>query len=210
MLLLVPFFSLCVQAAKSNSAKLPVDEKAQPVKTIVIVGDSLTEGYGVAKESAFPALLENKLNQVRKEWSVINSGVSGATTGSAVNRVRWVLKAKPDLILLFLGANDGLRGLKVSESEKNLDVAIQLAKSNKVQVILGGLYMPPNYGQKYRSEFEKMYATLAAKHSIQLIPFILKGVAGKKDLNLADGIHPNELGHKVIAENIYTFLKGHL
>lgn len=177
---------------------------------MVVLGDSLTEGYGVAKESAFPALLEKKLVAAGKRWTVVNSGVSGSTTASAVGRMKWIFKSKPDVVLLVLGANDGLRGLKPEESERNLAAAIEYAQSQKVRVILGGLYMPPNYGKDYTAEFKKMYERLAKKYKLDFIPFILDRVAGDPKYNLADGIHPNEEGHKIIAENIFSAVKGSL
>lgn len=180
-------------------------------KTFVIIGDSLTEGYGVARESAFPALLQEKIQaQEKSKWKVINSGISGATTASAIGRVNWVLKSKPDLVMLILGANDGLRGLKVAESQKNLEEALELLKKNKVKTILGGLYMPPNYGKEYSNQFKAMYAALSKKHNVPLVPFILDSVAGNPKYNLADGIHPNEEGHKIIANKLYEKIKEHL
>lgn len=177
-------------------------------KILVVLGDSLTEGYGVAKESAFPFLLEKQLQQEGKKWTVINSGISGSTTASALSRLKWVMKSKPQMVLIILGANDGLRGLKIEDSEKNLSQTIEYAKKEKVQVALGGLYMPPNYGKEYTEKFRKMYTNLAKKYNLSLVPFILDKVAGDPKYNLADGIHPNEAGHKIIAENIYKNLKG--
>ncbi len=179
-------------------------------KKLVVLGDSLTEGYGVARDAAYPALLEKKLQAAKKNWTVVNAGVSGSTTASGVSRMKWLFKSKPDAVLLALGANDGLRGLKVEASEKNLGEAIRYAQSQKVKVVLGGLYMPPNYGKDYTSQFKKMYETLAKKYKVVFIPFILENVAGNPKFNLADGIHPNEEGHKVIAENIFEILKGAL
>lgn len=177
---------------------------------LVVLGDSLTEGYGVAKDAAFPAVLEKKLQEAGKKWTVVNAGVSGSTTASAVSRMKWVFKSKPQAVLLVLGANDGLRGLKVAESEKNLATAIEYAQEQKVKVILGGLYMPPNYGKEYTTQFKKMYEDLAKKYKLVFIPFILDKVAGDPKYNLADGIHPNEAGHKLIAENVFAVLKGAL
>ncbi|QDK36428.1 arylesterase [Bdellovibrio sp. NC01] len=180
-------------------------------KKLVVLGDSLSEGYGVAKEAAYPAVLEKKLHEAgKKEWTVINAGVSGSTTASAISRMKWIFKSKPDVVLLALGANDGLRGLKVEESEKHLGEAIEYAQSQKVRVILGGLYMPPNYGKDYSDKFKKMYESLAKKYKVTFIPFILDKVAGNPKYNLADGIHPNEEGHKIVAENIFAVLKGEL
>lgn len=177
---------------------------------MVILGDSLTEGYGVAKEAAFPALLEKKLADIGKPWTIINAGVSGSTTASGISRMKWVFKSKPQVVLLILGGNDGLRGLKVAESEKNLAAAIEYAQQQKVKVVLGGLYMPPNYGKEYTDSFKKMYEDLAKKYKLTFIPFVLDKVAGDTKYNQADGIHPNEAGHKIIADNLFAVLKGAL
>jgi acyl-CoA thioesterase-1 len=180
-------------------------------KKLLVLGDSLTEGYGVAKEFAYPAILEKKLHDAgKKEWLVINAGVSGSTTASAVARLKWQFKARPDVLLLVLGANDGLRGLKIEDSAKNLANAIQYSQAQNVRVILGGHYIPPNYGKDYTEQFKEMYTSLAKKYKITFIPFILEKVGGNPKFNLADGIHPNEEGHKIIAENIFQVLKGTL
>ncbi len=198
------FFALLL-LSNALSAQTP-----DHLKKLVIIGDSLTEGYGVSKNSAFPQLIEKKLNEKSQTWQVVNSGVSGSTTASALSRVRWVLKNKPDLLLIILGANDGLRGLKTDQSEKNLAEAIELAQKSKVKVILGGLYMPPNYGKEYTQQFKIMYSHLAKKYKVYLVPFILEKVAGDPKLNQADGLHPNEEGHKIIADTIYNSIKEQL
>ncbi|HEX7676052.1 MAG TPA: arylesterase [Bdellovibrio sp.] len=180
-------------------------------KKLVVLGDSLSEGYGVAKEAAYPALVEKKLHDAGKtEWSIVNASVSGSTTASAIGRMKWIFKSKPDVVLLALGANDGLRGLKVEESKKNLDEAVKYAQSQKVRVILAGLYMPPNYGKEYATQFKKMYEDVAKKYKLVFIPFLLENVGGNPKYNQADGIHPNEEGHKIIADNIFKVLKGAL
>ncbi|MEK2643993.1 arylesterase [Bdellovibrio sp. BCCA] len=180
-------------------------------KKLIVLGDSLTEGFGVAKEAAYPAVLEKKLHEAgKKEWTVINSGVSGSTTASAVTRMKWLYKSKPDAVLLVLGANDGLRGLKIEDSEKHLAEAIEYSQKQNVRVILGGLYMPPNYGAAYTGKFKKMYESLSKKYKLTFIPFVLDKVGGNPKYNLADGIHPNEEGHKIIADNIFQVLKGEL
>jgi acyl-CoA thioesterase-1 len=180
-------------------------------KKLIVLGDSITEGYGVSKEAAYPALFEKKLHESgKKDWTVVNAGVSGSTTASGISRMKWLFKSKPDIVFLALGANDGLRGLKVEESQKNLATAIEYAQKEKVQVILGGLYMPPNYGKDYTEKFAKMYEDLAKKYKLTFIPFILDKVAGNPKYNLADGIHPNEEGHKIIADTIFNALKGKL
>lgn len=179
-------------------------------KKLVVLGDSLTEGIGVAKESAFPHLLEQKIKAQKKDWTVVNSGISGSTTASAPGRLKWVMKTKPDAILLILGANDGLRGLDVGQSEKNLSLVIEAAQKDKVKIMLGGIYMPPNYGKEYSEKFKAMYRRLANKYKVPLVPFILEKVAGDPKYNLPDGMHPNEEGHKLVAENIFQSIKDQL
>ena len=176
-------------------------------KTIVFVGDSLTEGYGVAKESAYPNLLPAFFKErMGKEVTIVNGSVSGSTTASASSRFRWFLRSKPDILVLALGANDGLRGLSLPESKKNLEDVILLAKAEKMKIVLAGMLMPPNYGDDYRKEFETLFKELVKKHDLIFIPFLLEGVAGVKELNQADGIHPNEKGHKIMAETVYKIL----
>lgn len=179
-------------------------------KRLVFLGDSLTEGYGVAQSKAYPALLQEKLNQEKKNWTVVNSGVSGSTTASAPSRLQWVLKTKTDLVMIALGANDGLRGLKIEDSEKNLAKAIEIAKEKGAKVVLAGIMVPPNYGKEYSDKFAKMYVNLSKKYKVKLLPFLLKDVGGVASMNLADGIHPNEKGHEVMANTMYEFLKGEL
>lgn len=177
---------------------------------LVIIGDSLTEGYGVAKEKAFPAILEKEIQKSKKNWTVVNAGISGSTTASAEQRMRWVLRSKPEMIMLALGANDGLRGVKVEESEKNLEKAIVMAKDAGLKVVLAGLYIPPNYGKEYGENFRKIYERLAKKHKLVFISFLLEGVGGVSEYNLADGIHPNEKGHEIIAKNAFKAIQGEL
>jgi acyl-CoA thioesterase-1 len=177
-------------------------------KKLVVLGDSVTEGYGVSREKAYPAILQEKIG--RKKWMVINSGISGSTSASAEGRVKWILKEKPDLLILALGANDGLRGLDPKSMEKNLESAIAACEKAGVKVILAGMRMPPNYGEKYTSDFSQVFGRLARKHELTFIPFLLAGVAGDPKLNLTDGIHPNEEGHKIVAETVYRAIKGFL
>lgn len=184
---------------------------AQSPQNLVIIGDSLTEGYGVTAEQSFPHVLEEKIKKAGKNWKVTNHGISGSTTASAASRINWVLKNPPDLVLLALGANDGLRGFKPEATEKNLDQAIQLLKDKHIKVVLAGMKMPPNYkGGSFAKKFEDLYPALAKKHKIPLVPFILEGVAGKSELNQKDGIHPNVKGHEVIADTIYKSISGYL
>ncbi len=179
-------------------------------KTLLILGDSLTEGYGVAQSAAFPALIEEKLKKDSLNWTVKAAGSSGSTTASGLERIKWLSKSKPDLVLLLLGSNDGLRGIKPETTEKNLNDTIAWAKENKLEIMLGQLHMPPNYGKDYTKKFEETFKKVAKKNKIPLVDFLLKDVAGKSDLNLPDGIHPNEKGHKVVAENIYKSISKYL
>lgn len=179
-------------------------------KKLLILGDSLTEGFGVAKEAAFPALVEKRIQESGKKWIVINAGVSGSTTASGVKRLQWQIKSKPDLMILALGANDGLRGLSIAQTEKNLSDTIEIAVKEKIKVILVGMFLPPNYGAVYSKDFGAMYDRLAKKYKLKKIPFLLEGVAGVPSLNLADGIHPNEKGHSLIAETVFKNIRGDL
>lgn len=201
-LLNISLISFAVAQAQKTEAP------TEPPQKLVVLGDSLTEGYGVAREKAFPAVLEKMIHENgHKKWTVVNAGVSGSTTASAMGRMKWIFKNKPEMIIICLGANDGLRGLKVAESQKNLDAALAYAKEQNVKVILGGLYMPPNYGKDYTEDFQKMYSNLAKKHKVSFIPFLLEGVGGQSKYNLADGIHPNEKGHELIAKTVYKKVK---
>jgi acyl-CoA thioesterase-1 len=179
-------------------------------ETILFLGDSLTEGYQLSREEAYPALIEKILKDEKKEIKVINGGVSGATSASGLKRLDWYLRAKPDIMVLALGANDGLRGLKLNETEKNLSLVIMKAQERGMIVILAGMKMPTNMGETYRNEFEKIFSTLSKKYSIKLIPFLLEGVGGKPELNLPDGIHPNPKGHKKMADNVLKVLRTEL
>lgn len=183
---------------------------AEKAKTLVVIGDSLTEGYGVARENSFVALLEKKISAAGKNWKIINAGVSGATSASGPSRIKWQLKAKPDLVILALGANDALRGLKAEQTEKNLADTIELAQKEKVSLVLAGMMAPPNYGKEYGAQFAGVFDRLEKKYKIPRIPFLLKDVAGEAKLNQADGIHPNEKGHEIMAKNIYEAIEGML
>ena len=179
-------------------------------KTLLILGDSLTEGYGVSQSAAFPALIGERLKKEKINWTVKSAGSSGSTSASGLERIKWLSKAKTDLVLLLLGSNDGLRGIKPEDTEKNLNATVAWAKDNKIEIILGQLYMPPNYGKDYTKKFENVFKNVATKNKIPLAGFLLNDVAGKSDLNQTDGIHPNEKGHKIVAENIYKSIIQYL
>jgi acyl-CoA thioesterase I len=178
--------------------------------TVLCLGDSLTEGYGLSKEEAWPAVLDGLIKaEGITDVSVINAGISGSTSASAVSRLKWHLKSlkKPAIVILELGPNDGLRGLDPRATESNLLNVIRLAKDNDLRVLLAGMQMPPNYGPKYTEEFKLVFPRLAKSQGLDLIPFFLEGVAAQSKLNLADGIHPNADGYKVIAKTVWRYLK---
>lgn len=177
---------------------------------IVVLGDSLTEGYGVSKEKAYPALVEKALRAKGKDVTVVNGGSSGATSASGPPRLKWFLKGKPDMMLLALGANDALRGFDLAATERNLATTIEAAQKAGVKVLLAGMKAPTNYGEEYRKRFEGLYGRLAKRFSVPLLPFLLEGVGGHPELNLADGIHPNEKGHEVVAKAVTVFLGARL
>lgn len=175
-------------------------------KKLIFLGDSLTEGYGVAQEAAFPQLIQQKFKNDKSEWEIKASGSSGSTSASTLSRLKWIAKDKPEVIFILMGSNDGLRGFKVEETEKNLAQALEWAQKNKIKIILGQLHVPPNYGKKYAQDFADMFPKLARQYKVDLAPFLLNDVAGIASLNQPDAIHPNEKGHQIIAENIYKFL----
>lgn len=187
----------------SDGAK---DQAVPKSKLIVALGDSLTEGYGIPKDKAYPQLLETLLRKTHKA-KVINAGVSGSTTASAYLRLKTQLKLNPEILILALGSNDGLRGIPPETTFKNLEKTILLAKKSQVKVVLLGAKVPPNYGIAHAKKFEKVFSDLAKKHDLIFMPFLLEGVAGNHSLNQEDAIHPNESGHKIMAEKILPYVK---
>jgi len=178
---------------------------------ILFLGDSLTEGLGVSKEEAFPKLVENMIQtKLKKDITIINGGVSGSTTSDALSRLKWYLKKNPYIVFIALGANDGLRGLDLNKSKENLEEIIQYAQKSNAKVLLAGMLIPPNYGEDYSKRFKEMYEDIKNKYNLKSMPFLLDEVAGKKELNQRDGIHPNVEGHKIIAKNVFTFIKEEL
>lgn len=180
-------------------------------KTILCFGDSITAGYGLDDSNdAYPALLQQKIDSLGLNYTVINSGVSGETTAGGRSRIDWVIKQKVDLFLLELGANDGLRGVALTETRANLQAIIDVVKEKSPQttIILAGMELPPNMGQDYTTEFRQLYADLAEKNDLEFIPFILKDVGGIASLNQGDGIHPNVEGHKILANTVWETLES--
>ena len=170
--------------------------------TLLAFGDSLTAGYGLAAQEAFPSVLEKKLRQKGYAVKVINGGVSGDTTLSGAARLEWVLGNRPDAAIVELGANDALRGLSPAQSEANLTALLKRFQELGIPVLLAGMYAPPNMGEAYAREFNPMYERLAERFNIPLYPFFLEGVAGNRALNQPDGIHPTAEGVEIIVERI--------
>ncbi len=176
-------------------------------QTIVFLGDSLTAGYGLSEDQAYPSLIQKSLECDGLDWKVTNAGISGDTTSGGSKRVNWILKSSPTIVFVALGANDGLRGIDPDLTLKNLESIVTKIKKSGALVILAGMQLPVNYGTDYRDKFKAIFPGLARKHQLSFYPFLLERVAAKPELNLADGIHPNESGQIILAQKIYSFLK---
>ncbi len=175
---------------------------------VVAFGDSLTAGFGLLEKEAYPYLLQEKLKADGYLYEVVNAGVSGDTTTGGIERIDWSLdQENVQILILELGANDLLRGLPVSKMRENLDKIITKAKAKNVQILLCGMLAPPTMGEKYQKEFVDVFPEMAAKHKVAFMPFILDGIALDKNLNQADGIHPNAEGEKIMTDNVYKALK---
>lgn len=186
---------------------------ASTVKTILFFGDSLTAGYGLDDPAdAFPGVISRRIDSLKLPYKVVNAGVSGETTAGGNSRIDWTLKQKVDIFILELGANDGLRGIPPAETNKNLQSIIDKVKAKypDAKLILAGMQVPPNMGPDYTNKFKGVFPAIATKNKIALIPFLLQGVGGHPDLNQPDGIHPTTKGAKIVAENVWTVLKGEL
>lgn len=173
---------------------------------MVFLGDSLTAGLGLEADLAFPALVEDRLAASGRPIRVLNAGVSGDTSAGGLRRVDWILKQKPDVVVVGLGANDGLRGLPLEETEKNLRAIVERVQAAGARVLLLGMQIPPNYGPEYAGGFAAMYPRLAGELGVPLVPFLLEGVGGDPALNLPDGIHPNAEGQERVADNVVPYL----
>lgn len=184
-------------------------QAAEAPKVILFYGDSLTAGYGLSPDQAFPALVERTLNKNGKPVKAINAGLSGETSAGGLSRIDWILRQPIDIFVLELGANDGLRGLPVEQTKKNLQTIIDKVKAKypNVKIVIAGMMVPPNMGADYVNSFQKIFPELAKKNNATLIPFLLENVAGNSKLNLGDGIHPNVDGHKIVAENVISAIE---
>ncbi len=180
------------------------------MKTIVFFGNSLTAGYGVDPTEAYPALIQNIIDSLKLNYKVINAGVSGETSAGGNGRIDWILRQPVDVFVLELGGNDGLRGIPLSETRKNLQAIIDKVKSKypDAKIMLEGMQIPPNMGQQYVTGFKNIYPELSAKNNIPVVPFLLQDVGGDAKLNQPDGIHPTAEGHKILAKNVWDVLKS--
>lgn len=193
-------------AAKDTAAAVT----SVQAKTIVFFGNSLTAGYGLADVSeAFPSLIQHKIDSLKLPYKVINAGVSGETSAGGNSRIDWILRESPDVFVLELGANDGLRGISPVETRKNLQSIIDKvkAKNPNVIIVIAGMMMPPNMGQQYTTQFRNIFPDLAKANNVKLIPFLLEGVGGEVKFNQQDGIHPTAEGHQILADNVWKVME---
>ncbi|MBO2008915.1 arylesterase [Hymenobacter negativus] len=217
-------FALALTACNSNSApetvKAPAATStastagAKPSagtgkKRLLFFGNSLTAGYGVEPDEAFPALIGDKIDSLKLNYEVINAGLSGETTAGGRSRVGWILRQPVDVFVLELGGNDGLRGLPLGATRENLQGIIDTVRrrSPGAQIVLAGMQIPPNMGQAYANDFKAIYQEIASKNKLVLIPFLLEGVGGDRTLNQADGIHPTPAGHRIVARTVFAILQ---
>jgi acyl-CoA thioesterase-1 len=182
-------------------------ERPAAPRRIVFLGDSLTAGLGLPREQSTPSLIQERLTAAGYDYEVVNAGVSGDTSAGGLSRLDWSLDGDVELLVIELGANDGLRGLPVSQMKRNLDEIITRAKERDITVVLTGMEAPPNYGPLYTAEFRDTFRDLADDHDVVFVPFYLDGVAGIADLNQRDGIHPNADGARIIADNLWRALE---
>jgi len=176
---------------------------------IVVLGDSLAAGHGLARAEAYPALLEQKITARGWKYEVVDAGLSGDTTAGGLRRLDWVLQRKIDVLLIALGGNDGLRGIEPDVTRTNLQSMIERARAKQpaIEIVLAGMKMPPNMGREYVAKFQTIYPELAKTNGVSLVPFLLEGVGGRPEVNQDDMIHPTAAGHRIIAENVWKVLE---
>ena len=191
------------ETASNASGTLPADN------SLVVLGDSLSAGFGVDLSEAWPARIQEKIREAGLPWKLVNAGLSGDTSAGGLRRLDWILRRPVDALLLELGSNDGLRGLPLEATRTNLQTVIERtrAKYPKVRIVLAGMKMPENLGEAYTRQFETLYRDLAETNKVALIPFLLDGVGGRAELNLPDQIHPNVEGHRRVATNVWQVLQ---
>ena len=189
------------------AAATPAPPPPAAVLRVVVLGDSLTAGFGLASDEAYPSILQRRMREAGLAVDVVNAGVSGDTSAGGLRRLDWALEGPVRVLVVALGGNDALRGLTVDDLTRNLTAIIERAQARKVTVILAGMEAPPNLGRPYASAFRQVYPELAATHRVALLPFLLEGVAGVADLNQEDGIHPNAMGARRVADNLWPYIE---
>ena len=194
-------------ATPATAAPQPAATQLSNLPRIVFLGDSLTAGMGVDADQAFPALVGEALEKENFPVHVVNAGVSGDTTAGGLRRLDWLLKQKPDVIVVGLGGNDGLRGVEPTASEQNLREIVKKSRDSGAEVLLLGMLIPPNYGPEYTKQFREVYPRIAKDLNVPLVPFVLEGVGGDARLHQPDGIHPTAEGHQVLARNVLPHLR---
>ena len=201
-------------AEKQTTTVKSAEQAKTKTKTILIFGDSLTAGYGLDDPGAesYPSVLQQKLDSLKLPYKIINGGLSGVTSAGGNGRIEWLLKNKVDVFVLELGANDGLRGIAVDQTYKNLNsiIAKVKAKYPECKLVLTGMMVPPNMGEKYAGTFKNMFPKVAKENNMEFVPFLLEGVAGNRKLNQRDGIHPTAEGAKILADNVWKVLEKEL
>jgi len=203
--------AVAAPAATATSAPAPVtapvDNRPSDGPRIVFLGDSITAGLGLSADQAFPAILGDMLRAEDTPVQIVNAGVSGDTTAGGLRRLDWLLRQRPDIVVVGLGGNDGLRGLELGASEENLRAIIQKCREAGARVLLLGMLIPPNYGPEYTAQFRDLYPRLAQELDVPMVPFVLDKVGGEAHLNQADGIHPTAEGHELVAKNVLPHLR---
>ena len=191
----------------ANGADSTMPATVPETKSIIFLGNSLTAGYGLDQAQAYPALLQNKINEAGYQFEVVNAGVSGDTSAGGLRRLDWALEGNVKVLIVAFGGNDGLRGLPVAQMKENLSQIIDKARERSIVIILAGMEAPPNFGQEYATGFRQAFRDVALKKRVLFIPFLLNNVAGKPELNQADGIHPNQQGTQIVADTVWSVLE---
>jgi len=211
--LIVPVALVCVSCAQPEAVRPAPEERSAPPpverasSTPEPSATALTAGYGLAKEESVPSLIQKRLKDAGYPYEVVNAGVSGDTSAGGLSRLDWSLSGDVKILVIELGANDGLRGLPVAGMKQNLTEIITRARARDISVILTGMEAPPNFGAAYTSEFRNVYRQLAKEHDVTFVPFFLDGVAGIPNLNIADGMHPNAEGSRIVEKTIWSALE---
>jgi acyl-CoA thioesterase I len=197
------------ESATSEIQNSADSDKNSDQKIILFFGNSLTAGYGIDEDDAFAGLTQQRLDSLGLDYKVINGGLSGETTAGGLSRLEWFLEDQPEIFILELGGNDGLRGIALTETKRNLLAMIDKVRSKypETKIILAGMQIPPNMGQDYSNEFKEIYPAVAKEKNVTLIPFLLENVGGIPELNLPDGIHPTEEGHKLVFETVWPYIQ---